>query len=380
MIRLLSLVVLAGFFVQDAADSAVEKAKLHEELAKGAEKVADQLLKWKSWDEARAFLDVVRAKSDARAEALDKLLAKTEKQTSGWEWDRRTSELIKEFGKERAKKFYAFARAWKEKDAEASGWTDAEGEILDDLLDYLKSYGRLCQVRSQHALPKTRFDWKLSVPAVWHAKYLVKNPDDDGEIEGKPGYTPEGRATSSKSITNTSKHLLSMFDEVYHSPFMRGYLLRPSLIRIGLAQSGATSTSSVLDVESATEAALDKDIVIPCPFDKASNVPTKGPTTKALYNGKLLSELGYPITLTFFDPDAKVTDVKARLVDVKGSLDIHLSSPEEPAIPDKYPSNGNAVLLIPKDPLRPNTKYSVEVHYAIKGQKSSFSWTFSTLP
>ena len=76
-----------------------------------AEGAGDQLIKLKSWDEARAFLELIRAKSDARSEALDKLIAKTGKQTSGLKWDAKSSDLIKSFGSERAKKFFAFARA-----------------------------------------------------------------------------------------------------------------------------------------------------------------------------------------------------------------------------------------------------------------------------
>ena len=93
---------------------------------------------------------------------------------------------MKAFGSERAKKFFAFAKTWKEKDAEASRWTGAEAEILDDLLDYVKAYARLTQVRANYELPKTRFDWKLSVPAVWHAKYMLQNPKDAQEKAAVP--------------------------------------------------------------------------------------------------------------------------------------------------------------------------------------------------
>ena len=380
MIRLLSLAVLAGFSFQDAGDdAAAEKAKLHEELAKAAEKVADQLQKWKSWDEARAFLDVVRAKSDARAEALDKLLAKTEKQTSGWEWDRRTSELVKEFGKERAKKFYAFARAWKERDAEASRWTDAEGEILDDVLDYLKAYGRLCQVRAQHALPKTRFDWKLSVPAVWHAKYILLNPDDDGEIEGKKGYTPLGKLAGTRSVSISSKNLPEIMHGLSHSPFRRNYILNPEFEATGLGQARGSGTASVVDVETGLNAKDTLTKIVTSPHDNSTGVPISGYEDDApIVSGQSLSELGYPISVIFYDPQIRVSDVKARVSDKNKDIDVHLSTPENPALPEVYPTNRNTILLVPKAKLRNSTKYAVTIKYTIKGETKQISWTFTT--
>jgi len=379
MIRLLSLAVLAGFSFQDAGDAASEKAKLHEELAKAAEKVADQLLKWKSWDEARAFLDVVRAKSDARAEALDKLLAKTEKQTSGWEWDRRTSELVKEFGKERAKKFYAFARAWKEKDAEASRWTDAEGEILDDLLDYLKAYGRLCQVRSQHGLPKTRFDWKLSVPAVWHAKYIQLYPNDEAEVEGKKGYTPEGKSCESNSIANHGKALVRLLEDASQGPFDRIYVLNPGLLRIGIGQAGASTLASVIDVESGV-GNLGTPTELASPPDGAIDVPLTGTDTFLnIVPGKSLKELGFPISLILFNPDSKVREVKTKLTDNnRKELSHHVSTPEKPALPDEYPNNRNAILIVANAPLKPNTTYQVTVEFSEKGEPKKRVWSFTT--
>src|SRR5688500_14643590 len=122
MVRSIAAMLACAFLVQDPADAGSEKSKLHEDLAVAAEGIGDQLIKLKSWDEARAFLELIRAKSDARADALDKLIAKTEKQTSGLKWDAKSSDLIKSFGAERAKKFFAFARDWKEKDAEAARW------------------------------------------------------------------------------------------------------------------------------------------------------------------------------------------------------------------------------------------------------------------
>jgi hypothetical protein len=379
--RFLAAAVLAGLWCQDGGDAAAEKAKLHEELAKAVEKVADQLLKWKSWDEARAFLDVVRAKSDARAAELDKLLAKTEKQTSGWEWDRRTMELIKEFGKERARRFYAFARAWKEKDPEASRWTDAEGEILDDVLDYVKAYGRLCQVRAQHALPKTRFDWKLSVPAVWHAKYILLNPTDSTEIDGKPGYTPAGKIAGARSITNSSKSLPELMQGIVHSPFQRNYILNPALTATGLGQGKGSDSASAVDVESSLEPANTIAGMVTSPHDNSTGIPIAGYDDDIkLIPGKSLRDLGHPISAIFYDPQVRIGDVKARVLENKNDVEIYLSTPEHPALPERYPNNKNTILIVPKGKLKQKTTYQVSITYTIKGESRQITWTFTTGP
>ncbi|HTF57085.1 MAG TPA: Ig-like domain-containing protein [Planctomycetota bacterium] len=371
--------ILGLLLVQDGGDGAAEKAKLDEELAKAAEPVAEQLLKWKSWDEARAFLEVIRAKSDARAESLDKLISKTDKQTSGWEWDRRTCELIKQFGKERAKKFYAFARAWKEKDAKLSKWTDTEGEIVDDLVDYTRSYGRLSQVRSQFGLPITRIDWKLSVPALWHARYKLQNPNDQTEIEGKPAYTAEGRKAGTNSISSRAESLSELLEGVVHGPFHRNYALHPGLATIGFGQVRGNDTASVIDVESGMQPVDPTISILLVPRDKATDVPTGGYDDNVrIVEGKSMKDLGYPVSLIFYDPIARVTDVKARIHESNREIDMHLSTPEAPALPSKYPNNRNTILLIPKSRLKPNTTYSVSVQYNLKGQTVKTEWSFKT--
>src|SRR5262245_38235355 len=249
MWRATAAIILCAFSFQETRDPAGEKAKLHEELAASAEDTGQQLLKLKAWDEARAFLELIRAKSDARGDALDKLIAKTDKQTSGLKWEAKPSDLIKSYGGERAKKFLAFAKEWKEKDPEASRWTEAEGRILDDLLDYVKAYARLTQIRAHYELPKTRFDWKLSVPAVWHADYKRMNPKHSLESESANGYTVEGSNAARNSITSPDESISTLVEGLIHTPFHRNYILHPGLLRAGLGQSNDKSSIGVIDVK-----------------------------------------------------------------------------------------------------------------------------------
>ena len=379
MVRSIAAALACALLVQDPSDAVSEKSKLHEELAVAAEGTGDQLIKLKSWDEARAFLELIRAKSDARSDALDKLIAKTDKQTSGLKWDSKSSDLIKSFGSERAKKFFAFARAWKEKDPEAARWTQAEGEILDDLLDYVKAYARLTQIRAHYELPKTRFDWKLSVPAVWHAEYKRLNPNDGKELEDNEGYTREGKKAGECSITSRGESITDQLEGIVHGPFHRTMILNPSLMTTGFGQSKGPRVGSVVDVLSGLKQAESFPKPLAIPSNNSTDVPPAGfDDNIQIVKDRSSKEMGYPISLTFFDPAMKPTNVKATLQESLKSVDFYLSTPEEPAIPKRYPNNRNSILLIPKNKLQTNTAYKVKITCLVQGDSATFEWEFRT--
>ena len=380
MVRSIAAALACALLVQDPADSGSEKSKLHEELAVAAEGAGEQLIKLKSWDEARAFLELIRAKSDARAEALDKLIAKTDKQTSGLKWDAKSSDLIKSFGSERAKKFFAFARAWKEKDAEAARWTQAEGEILDDLLDYVKAYARLTQIRAHYELPKTRFDWKLSVPAVWHAKYLVHNPDDPREIQGKTGFTNEGQECAKKSVSSRAESLNDLVESLVHAPFHRAFVMQPRLLHTGFGQAHGSDQTGVMDVQSGLGPPdATQDSLLRVPRDGSIDVPTRGydDSTRIVENVSM-KDLGYPVSLVFYSASDQPKNIKAQITESLRVLDVYISTPDAPAIPKQYPTNRNMILLVPKNPLKPLTTYNVRVEFTLRGEKTTASWSFRT--
>jgi hypothetical protein len=379
MWRIGSALILGSLLFQDADDAAAQKARLHDNLAASAVAAGDQLLKLKAWDEARAFLELIRAKSDARAEALDKLIARTEKQSSGLKWDAKSSDLIQTFGADQAKPFQAFARAWKEKDPEASRWTEAEGRILGDLLDYVKAYARLTQIRAHYELPKTRFDWKLSVPAVWHAGYVVQHPQDAQEIAGKDGYTTEGSIAGRNSVSNHAESLNDLLEAVIHAAFHRIYLFHPNLTRTGFGQAQGNTIGSVIDVHSAIAKRSQTEMVLCTPKDRANDVPVSGydDHTK-IVPGKSMKDLGYPISLIFYDPQVPIHSVRARLTTEMRAVEVYASSPDQPALPNRYPTNKNSILLIPKERLRPKCTYTVSIEYETANARHKREWSFTT--
>lgn len=379
MMRGLALALCGALLVQDAPDAAGEKSRLHEALASAAESAGEQLIKLKAWDEARAFLELIRAKSDARAEALDKLIAKTEKQTSGLKWDAKSSDLIKSFGAEQAKPFFAFAKRWKEKDAEVSRWTEAEAEILEDLLDYVKAYARLTQTRAHYELPMTAFDWKLSVPAYWHAEYKRLNPIDGMEEEGKPGYSHEGNASGRNSVTSRGQALTNLLESMIHGPFHRTMILNPRFAKTGFGQSNAHKSGSVIDVLSGLVKQATESTILAIPAHNADNVPpTCFDDNLPIIPDRPMRELGYPISLTFFDATQSPKEVRATILENLKEIEFYLSTPEKPALPRRYPDNRNTILLIPKSKLRQATEYTVRITYTIRGEAKTQAWQFKT--
>jgi len=88
---------------------------------------------------------------------------------------------------------------------------------------------------------------------------------------------------------------------------------------------------------------------------------------------------GYPITLTF-PLRTRIEDVAAHLSNKgEGDIAIWLSSPEKPAHPQFAALQRNTICLIPKKPLRFDTRYHVEVAARINGAAWSAKWDFVSL-
>ena len=85
---------------------------------------------------------------------------------------------------------------------------------------------------------------------------------------------------------------------------------------------------------------------------------------------------GYGITANFF-PLLHIRNVKASLADAKGKdIPCWLSTPE-----NKLPGTGNyaQILLVPKVPFAPASKYTVAMSALVNGEKWSKTWSFTTV-
>jgi hypothetical protein len=84
---------------------------------------------------------------------------------------------------------------------------------------------------------------------------------------------------------------------------------------------------------------------------------------------------GFPVTVTF-PPAVQVRDVKASLSDGKGrDVPLWLWTPEQPVAPG---AQGNAVGLIAKQPLQPDTAYTVRLEGRLDGKAWQQAWSFTT--
>jgi uncharacterized protein YkwD len=88
---------------------------------------------------------------------------------------------------------------------------------------------------------------------------------------------------------------------------------------------------------------------------------------------------GYPITL-IFPPRTRVQDAAAHLNNKEeNDIPLWLSAPGKPANPQYAGSQQNTICLIAKKPLRPNTRYHVEVSATVNGAEWSAKWGFTTI-
>lgn len=88
---------------------------------------------------------------------------------------------------------------------------------------------------------------------------------------------------------------------------------------------------------------------------------------------------GYPITL-IFPQGTRIQQAAAHLKNKQESdISLWLSAPDKPANPQFADSQQNTICLIAKKPLRPNTRYHVEVSATVNGAAWSAKWGFTTV-
>jgi len=88
---------------------------------------------------------------------------------------------------------------------------------------------------------------------------------------------------------------------------------------------------------------------------------------------------GYPVTL-IFPSRTRIEEAVAHLSNKEDSnVPVWLSSPEKPANAESADLQRNTICLIAKKPLRPNTRYRVEVSATVNGAAWSAKWEFTTV-
>jgi hypothetical protein len=240
--------------------------------------------------------------------------------------------------------------------------------------------------RAAVGLPPVVLDAKLSKGCREHAEYMRLNRDSDAMVglnahtqrPDLPGATPDGAACGKAAdlfpgVSDLEVAVDAWMSGLYH----RRPILTPTLERIGVGYAKLPDGSymaALMFVDGKQPGAAAKwPVAYPAdrqrdvPLDFGNEVPNPVPGG---------GRAGYPVTIQF-PPFDKVTGVKARLVDRGGKpVAFHLSDPEHPAT--SFGQYG-VVCLIPKLPLRPDSRYDVRVEATWNGKPGTWSWSFTTL-
>ncbi len=360
-----------------------DRAALDTWVAKEAAKLGEALQKAKWVEEARALLEVLREKSEAESTALDRLIEKcgpAPKAAPADAWPDGARGKLKEFGKEAAKRHWAVAKKWGAAEPEACRWLFTEGEILEELLEYLQAHRILNEFRHRAGVPRAKFSWKLSVPCVWHCKYAAKHPDDEEEDPSKPEYTKEGEAARKNTIGYFNNPLLSTATISTNDPFQRHYLLNPNLRIIGYG-SPQSDSLSLIDIRGGITPSADNQLLITLsPTDGESEVDLGAPDTGDLIHGQIpLSKCGMPITAILFNTDMSTwSSIDCQLTTSLGLIECHSGTPLNPFAPEGIAARRNTIMLVPKKPLPKKTTFTATITLSNTSSKKVITWSFTT--
>jgi len=241
--------------------------------------------------------------------------------------------------------------------------------------------------RAAVGLPAVTLDAKLSKGCMEHARYMLLNKDSDAMAglnahNQRPklrGASAEGAACGKTAdlffgVSDLETAVDGWMSTLYH----RRPILSPTLERIGVGYAKLRDGSYMAALMFVDVPGVDASAKRPVtyPADSQSGVPLEfGSEFPNPVPGG--ARAGYPITIQF-PPYDKVTGVRAKLVDERGKgVAFYLSDPEHPAMAS-FGQYG-VVSLIPKLPLRPESRYEVWVDATWNGKPGTWRWRFTTL-
>lgn len=271
------------------------------------------------------------------------------------------------------------------------------------------------QIRREAGLDPLELDASLLYAARSHALYFADNVNRYGnlnlsvhnETPGWPGFTgvqPWDRAHYFGYPGNVAEDMafaMSPFEaadtwlaSVYH----RLPLLDPGLVAMGLEWAGQGASLLPVTVLELGDVLLSKGslvardvqsaVRIRYPQDQQTGVPLRFvageiPDPLSPFPGASYPA-GYPITLQF--PSLHVRQLQVERASLKAGnqeVPFYLLAPDPQKTDPVYTLLGNAVALIPKAPLKPDTRYQVEIqgrYLTDSGQTQPFleRWSFRT--
>ncbi|HEY7153900.1 MAG TPA: CAP domain-containing protein, partial [Gemmataceae bacterium] len=195
------------------------------------------------------------------------------------------------------------------------------------------------------------------------------------------------RLTGEEPDFRTADEPLAAIEKWLKEPARRAAILEPRLrtFGAGFARNVAGQWFSVFDWSSGIDrepppppASVTGAIVYPAPGQMRVSLWFPGNETPDPLPEAKNKLAGYPVTLTF-PLGTRIGSATARLTNKdERDIEVWLSSPEKPANPKHANSQDNTICIIAKRPLRPNTRYLVEVSARVNGEPWSAKWTFTT--
>jgi hypothetical protein len=340
-------------------------------------KLAEELAKKGYLSDARFVAGLVGSRvADAKEKAaklIEEVKGSKAKPAAGKEGETK----VTAFGKKFAGEWRKAAKAGSGKDAAR---LEVEAEILDAAWEHAKGFAVLNRRRAEAGVGTVDYDFGLAYGCQMHARYLAKYPDaGHDEDEKRAEFSEEGRNAARNSViggdpldVDVERHLASL----YH----RTPVLHPACSRVGMG--ALTKKDAVTDVLSSVPDDYESHLVL-YPPDGVKDVwhefADENPSPLPAHS---TSREGYPVTLIFYPSDAVVTKARAKMFE-KGQrekeVECFISSPEVPANKSR-PTNGGAICLIPKQTLKANTAYRVEIECELDGKLLKKDWSFATGP
>lgn len=248
------------------------------------------------------------------------------------------------------------------------------------------------QIRRQLRLPECRLDARLCAAAFAHCSYLRQNRiASHDEVPGRPGFfarnlleriqtlgyvSPEVLEDVSVNETEGSHPPPSLVQELFDAPYHRLPFLRPDAVDLGVGYDEAGYLT--LDWGTMRAPRSQAPILSLYPLPSQRDVPLtfngfEDPDPLRMHGVK--APVGYVITYLVSGADeVGVRFSGARLTTSTGEdVPVYINTPaNDDHLHDE-------VFVIPREPLRPHTRYIVNVQaYAPNGANLSRTWDFMT--
>jgi hypothetical protein len=201
------------------------------------------------------------------------------------------------------------------------------------------------------------------------------------EEKGKPGYSEEGHQAGMRSILGRGMGAETLAFGMVNTYFHRQDVIRPHALAFGVGYDGSFGG---IDGRSALGKAPAQYWPVLCPVPGQQNV--------SLHYGKEAPDAcpgdnaaGYPITVYWGTSNLKIKSHSLKAVPPgplpKGAslpaVECYLFDPSQ-GVEAGMTRYQQCVCVMPKDPLRPNTTYEIELEVDVDGKPWQKTWRFTT--